>query len=111
MLAVGVAAVTVPVKTPVPLLVIAPAFHVPLVMVPTVAMSVPTSFDAAMLPASMAFVTLPEPMAVTPPLVIVTSPDMLTAVAALLPLPTQMLADVSEGRLELIVAQVPSPRQ
>ena len=33
--------------------------QVPLVMVPTVAMSVPTNLEAAMEPASMVFVTVP----------------------------------------------------
>ena len=68
---------------------IAEPFHVPLVMVPTVAISVPTNFAAAIEPASIALVTLPLPIAVTPPLVIVTSPDTATPVATFEPLPTK----------------------
>ena len=49
--------------------------QVPEVMVPTVAMSVPTNLLAAMEPANMVLVTLEAPMAVVnDPAVVVTSP-------------------------------------
>ena len=63
--------------TPVPPLeaAITVALHVPVVMVPTVAMSVPTNFEAAIEPANIVFVTTPEPIAVANvPAVVVTSP-------------------------------------
>ena len=47
-----------------PDVVIAPAFHVPAVTVPTVAMSVPTNLDAAIDPANIALVTFSAPMVV-----------------------------------------------
>ena len=76
----------VPVVMPVPplLTAIMPALHVPVVMVPTAAMSVPTRFAAVIAPASMAFVTLPAPMdsAMLPAPVPVTSPVRVTVFAS-----------------------------
>jgi hypothetical protein len=66
---------------PVPPLVVAivPPFQVPAVIVPTVAISVPTNLLASILPASMVLVTLLVPIVVTSP-VVVTSPESAPAV-------------------------------
>src|SRR5208337_4182602 len=99
-----------PLPVIVPELVTAPAFHTPLVIVPTVAISVPTSFDEAMLPASIAFVTTPAPIVVTPVFEIVTFPVTATAVATLEPLPIQMSPFVRAGNaLEILLQPKPVP--
>src|SRR5512139_457230 len=77
-----------------------PAAIVPSVMfeeatVPA-AMSPPTIVPSAI----MAEVTLLAPIAVTPVLLIVTSPLMATAVGTLVPLPTMMFAEGSAASLE-----------
>ena len=46
-----------------PVDVTAPAFHTPVGIVPTVAMSVQINFDAAIEPANIVLVTFPAPMA------------------------------------------------
>ena len=56
-----------PVPVTTPLEVTAPALHTPEVIVPTVAMSMPTSLEAAMLPASMALATAPASIVQTVP--------------------------------------------
>ena len=80
------------------------ADQVPAVMVPTVAISVPTNLEAAIEPASMALVTFEAPMAVTPAFEIVISPLIATEAGTLETLPTKILPEVKAASLEKSIA-------
>jgi hypothetical protein len=97
--------VLAPLLTPVPPYcpVIRLPFQVPEVIVPTVAISVPMSFEEAIDPASIPFVTFNAPIVVTPVFDIVISPVTAVDVGTFVALPTIIFALVRFANLEYAI--------